>query len=375
MIATSPSPPREEAAAGFLVRLLAREGALVQAQGPDRLFAVLPDELQAALELPESASLRLLGRAAAGETAFPLECAGMQWCVERAASRGRLAAVRFLVPAHEKPAASMLKSLTALNGTLRAVRTRIEPLAVWLLEFRYEACAEERAQGSVFLALEAGLGAVSRPLAGAILDALPRAEPAALPPELPDFPALARRVEGLARGEILDRLAPFRRTIRRRLAADRERLLAYHETLLAEATRRRRRGAAGPGPATAEDALRDKVAAIARDRDRKLAELFERHSARVRYALSSALLATYDASVCEVRLRRRRREIPIRLAWDPLLHAPLPHACDACGRPAPALHACDAHGHLTCASCAARCPTCGRVTCRVCRTAGCRVCG
>ena len=365
MIAT-----RESAVGAFVECLLAREGALVDRESGRRLFAVLPPELAAALALPESASVRLFGDPKEGEVALPLESAGMEWCIERAAARGRLACVRLPTHATPKPAGAALKRFTALNGTVRSrgSRSRVATIHVWVLEFRYEACSEERAEGSVFLAVAPDVGAVSVPLAGALLQSLDHAEPVARPPHAPDFEALARGAEPVARAEIDARLARFKEDRLRRLSADRERLLAYHDTLLSEASRRR---AAEGG----EQALREKAEAIVRQRDAKLAELAERHSVAVRYALSSALLASYEAPVCDLVVRRRQREISVELVWDPFLHEPLPLACTACRAPALAFHVCDDAGHLTCASCAAKCPGCGRVTCHACHGPGCRGCG
>ena len=362
---------RETAVRDFAARLLAREGALVESTDDGSLYTVLPADLSGALALPGTATLRFGAEAGDGEVAVPLESAAMQWCVEQAAGRGRLAAVRLPVQASGRKAArTALNWFTALNGTLRPGDSTVGTLAVAVLEFRYEARSEERAQGSVFVAVEPGLGAVSAPLADALRRALVHAEPAA-PPERPaELEALARAAEPVAREEILRRLEPYKRDRLRRLTADRERLVAYHDQLVAEASRRRRGDAD-----TGEEALRAKVAAIARQRDEKLAELGERHAVSVRYAFSSALLVSYEATICELILRRRRREIPVRLAWDPFLRAPLPLACSGCRKPSLSFHACDAAGHLTCPECAARCSGCGRVTCRACHGPGCRACG
>lgn len=356
--------------ADFVQRLLAREGALVEREDPGPLFAVLPPDLAKSLALPESVALRVCAEAGPGEVGWPLEAASLQWCVERAAARGRLAAVR--LPASHgaaKPAHRWLDHVTAMNATLRAGDAGLARIDAWVLEFRYEAHSEERAEGSVFVAAVPSSGALSAPLAEALLAELPRAEPGRMPEERPDLEAVARVAEPAARAEIVARLAPFRAARRERFAIDRERLVAYHDTLAAEAARRRG-GVADAG----EAALRGKIDAVARQRDAKLAELAERHSVRVRYALSSALLASYEAPVCEIVLRRRSREIRFRLVWDPFLHGPLPLPCAGCGMPGLAFHACDEQGHLTCPLCAARCPRCARVTCRACHGPGCRVC-
>ena len=74
---------------------------------------------------------------------------------------------------------------------------------------------------------------------------------------------------------------------------------------------------------------------------------------RGRDASASALLARDGAVGCGRIGRRRRRESPVGIAWDPFRKAPLPLACAGCAEPSLSFHACDAAGHLTCAACAA----------------------
>ncbi|MGQ0615011.1 MAG: hypothetical protein ACT4PV_14855 [Planctomycetaceae bacterium] len=356
--------------AGFAARLLEREGALVEPAGEGALFTLLPTALRGPLELPESAVLRVEGEARAGETPLALESRAMQWCVDRAVARGRRAAVR--VPARPgavKSGETAVNWLQTLNATVRHASVRTAELRVALLEFRYEARSEERAEGGVFVAVEPTFEAVSLPLARALRDALPDAEPVAWPPHPLDFDTMTRDADPTVRVEISRELDMFRKARLLRLEADRERLLAYHETLVAEASRRR-----GGDADKGEAALRSKIAAVVRRRDERLAEIVERHSVHVGYTLASVLLVSYTACVHELTVRRRDREITVPIAFDPLLREPLPRICPACRLSHHAWHVCDEAGHLTCATCAARCGSCGRVTCRACHGPKCRGC-
>jgi hypothetical protein len=348
----------------FVSDALARDGAAVEPVGPHRLFVVAPARLREALDLPSGCTLDLAGEPADDARAFPLEGQGMQWLIERARARGRLAGA-FLPSPPQNPAGRAEKArarLTPLNATVcHSEATR--PTAVRaLLEFGYDAQSEERSEGRVHVAVTAS-GTPSVSMAEALLGALAtaRAEaPAADGPAIGDAVRLARRRVEV---EVDARLAPFREECQGRLEAERERIVAYHDRLVREAVRRRR--GADEEPATS------RREAILRQRAERLEDLAERHAVSASYWLASTLVVRYEVVRCAFRLRRRRREVDVAFEWDPFLARFLGHPCEACREAATSLYVCDAAGHVTCAPCAARCTSCHRVTCRVCTPGGC----
>jgi hypothetical protein len=356
--------------AAFLARFVQREGGLAEPRPDGALECVLPPELCAATGLAEAQRLRVMAPAGAGETSLALESPALRACLERALARGRRAAARLDAPAGGKGtglAEHVLGRFSALNGSLRARGTRLVPLAVELVELGYEAVGEEREEGSLFVACEPKLGLVSVALAGELLRRLSSAEAVR---DAPDAAAAARAAEAVGRHAqrlLRARLEPLRQRLAVRMGSDAARIGAYYDTLLSEATRRRR---AAKGLA----ASAEKTAAIRRQREEKLRELAFRYAVEVRLELASSLTLHYPASGCDAILLRKKRDIPLTLVRDPFLREVLPHLCRACGEPTFALHACDEAGHLTCATCAAPCATCSRVTCRQCVPAGCRVC-
>ncbi|MFV1958181.1 MAG: hypothetical protein ACC662_02085 [Planctomycetota bacterium] len=349
----------------FVARVLERDGAAVEALGPDALFAVLPPALRQALDLPGSCTLDLSPEPAPGRQPFPLEGAGMQWLIDRARGRGRRAGARLAdLPQH--PAGRVAKARARLvlpNATVAATQATRPIETRVLLEFGYEARSEERAEGRVHVTATPA-GVTSLALAEALLPHLGGA--------VPERPALdeaaieraARRAGTRVEREVERRLEGFRAQTRQRLEAERERIAAYHDRLAREAGRRRPRG-------TAQETLASKREAILRQRAERLDELAERHAVSARYWLASALVLRYEITRCRFRIRRRRREIDVIVEWDPFLGDFLGPPCDACATPGLHLHVCDAKGHATCPSCAARCETCGSVTCKACRPAGC----
>lgn len=364
------TPDDSDLPASFLAQFLVRQGALAEIDHRAVVTGVLPPELQQTLKLPESVSLRPLGSAACDEIPFALESAGMQWCLDTATGRGRLAAGALprVRPKASGVAESVLSQFTALNASVRAASTRTVDLTPIVFEIGYDAVAEERTEGSVFVAVEPVIGAVSVPLAEALLARIADVEPIGLPLDPAGLSGPAGRLVPLARALILDRLAGFREKVAFRLNQDAGRLSEYHATLLHEA--RRRRTARSDGGSGSDS----KIAAILRQRDEKLAELVVRHRVGARCRVASALVVRYSASVCDILVRRRQREIRIPIALDPITRGALPLQCPACWHPTLTVHICDDAGHVTCSSCAAPCGACARVTCRICHPRGCRKC-
>ncbi|MBI5363136.1 MAG: hypothetical protein HZA53_08150 [Planctomycetes bacterium] len=354
----------------FLAGFLRREGALAEVLEDGALECVLPRELCAATGLPEAPRLRLLSPAGAQETPLALESSALRACLERALARGQRASAVLEAPSGGKPGAlseSLIARFTALNGSLRPRGLRSVRLAIQVLEFRYQAVGEERQEGSLFVAHEPTLGLLSLPLADELLQRLLSAEPGAAPLESPALALSAAAVERHVERHLRARLAPLCQRLSVRMLRDAERLCEYYDTLLSEATRRRR-------VAQGLEASAEKAAAIQRQREEKLRELAFRYAVEVRTEVASVLDLGYSAPALDAVLLRKQRTIPLTLVRDPFLREPLPFLCRGCGEPTLALHACDEAGHLTCAACAAPCAACGRVTCRTCVPAGCKVC-
>ncbi|MGE3752812.1 MAG: hypothetical protein AB7I45_01505 [Planctomycetota bacterium] len=350
----------------FVLEALEREGAAVERVGDQAVFAVLPGAMRADLDLPPAATLDLSSAPSPDHTPFPFEGAGMQWLIERVRGRGRRAAAR--LPAPARHATGRLEKarqrLHLLNATEADATVTTATVPRILLEFAYEARSEERTDGRVRVA-DPGLGAApSTALADALTDVLGSATPVALALGEDAIAASARRAEGVVHAEVTARLDAFRTTCRSRLEAERERILAYYDRLVKEAGRRRRGMGYG-------EAIRAKREAVLRQRAERLDDLAERHAVAATFWLASAIVIDYEIVRCRFRVRRRQRELDLDVQWDPVLGDFLGPACAACGTGTLAVSICDTHGHVTCATCSARCPTCTRSVCRVCRPDAC----
>ena len=355
----------------FVTQVLERDGAATEEVGRDALFVVLPEALRGALELPAPATTLQLSAAldpatapAAGRQAFPLEGAGMQWCIDRARSRGRRAGARLASPP-QNPLGRLEKARKRLvfpnASVVHAEATR--PIATrLLLEFGYEAQCEERTEGRVHVALTRAGGIPSVALAGALVTELDGAVAEAPAFDEGDLEEAVVRAGPVVAAEVRGRLERFRADSLRRLEAERERIVAYHHRLVCEAQRRRR---------VAADVLASKREAILRQRGERLDDLAERHAVAATHWLASVLVLRYEIGLCRFRVRRRRREIDVDVEWDPFLGDFIGRPCSACHAESLYLHVCDAAGHVTCLACASRCAACRRVTCKACRPGGC----
>jgi hypothetical protein len=350
----------EQVDAGFvrdwLVRLLAREGAILEPTGDDALFAVLPPVLQEELRLPEAPTLRILEPPRPGETALALEGEVLRACLARAEARGALAAARLVAPARKQSGLheAARRCLHVDNAAVREVESRTLELRVLLLEVGFLASADERTAGSLLVACEPTFAVAATGWADVLHEALAGAAPDERLPAAAELETALPLARAAAAPVLAARLAPFFRAASVRLAKERQRLTAYHDRLLAEAARRRARTAAGV------QALAAKRAAIAARREEKLAELEQRFAPAAAATVRSALALHYQAGGADFVVRRRTRERTVTIVWDPFLHAPLPRACDACHNAATAFQACDAAVHLCCARCARPCAACAR---------------
>jgi len=353
----------------FVSAALRREGAAVEPAGERSLYALLPSDLAQAVGLPEEATLSFAGEPREGEVEVALEGATLQWLIDRARARGRRAGAA-LPPAASPGTGRMERARELLvlpNATVRAGTASRHHVVRLLLEFAFEAQAEERTEGRLLVVSDADGRRPSLALAPALHDEVLRAasaEPPALSEEA--IGAAAARLGPLVEREMTRALAPFRALAEQRMSVEHQRILDYHERLAKEASRRRR-GA----DASAEEALASKREAILRQRADRLEDLAERHAVVAAYWLASALTVRQEVASLRFEIRRRRRELTLQVLWDPSLREFLGPPCDACTEATMHLVVCDEAGHATCAACAAPCPRCTRSRCRACHDEEC----
>ena len=172
-------------------------------------------------------------------------------------------------------------------------------------------------------------------------------------------------------------LAPFLRSMQRRLARDQARLHGYHDDLRRESFKRLVALERVEGAKADADRQREqlRIAAIEREYRAKLDDLRHNYALRVTVDWIQTLELFVPVQRLEVLIRRRKGERMIHLDWHPLARLAEPPLCDwGLGLNATRL-VCDERLHLTEPAGQDPCLACGKPFCRACHPAACPRCG
>ena len=166
-------------------------------------------------------------------------------------------------------------------------------------------------------------------------------------------------------------LAPFVKSLRRRLGRDQDRLYIYHNDLHREAMRRRAALPESDGAPRRED---QRIEAIGREYQAKLDDLSRQYALRVTAEWVQTLELVMPVQRFAVQLRRRKAERTIELDWNPLARRLESPACDYSRSAERPRLVCDDALHLVVPDRAAPCAGCGKVLCRACHRKSCPRC-
>jgi hypothetical protein len=347
-------------ALAFVVSALEAEGALCDPT-PDGASAValLPAAVSRRLEVPEECRLALRADAP-GEVACGLGSPVLEKLVAEARALCPAASIRLDVdpprPAHVR---ALAERFVLRNGVVDVGQVTLAPARYALAYVAYAIEADDRREGLLRL-VTAPDGGEPDEAVQARLDLGwpdPAVTPAA-PVAAAETGAAARwiaiRAGIAARAAAVPRIAE----VERRHARDHERIAGYFAALVAEARAPRRK--------TEQAAVDAKVSHLVAERDKKLADLRERFTVKVRTSLAAVAWAEVPAAWVGVKLRRRKesREITLRVPTGAASVDRL--ACEGCGAPTAKPAACDDRLHLLCEECAPSaqgrlsCPACAR---------------
>ncbi|WP_448208719.1 hypothetical protein [Azospirillum sp. sgz302134] len=365
----------------FMADLLEREGAAVDPAGPDLLEVLAPPPLRERLGLPEMALLAFGAERPAGAVPVGLDGDWLERVGALLGERGRRA-VRMVVPEVPPPADPerlLGHALDLPNAVWRLKGAAPAWTRYRLLSFRYTALSDEKREGVLRLGLNMATGALLDGEQAALWDRLaadpdwrvPTAEALRAAPS----PWPAERVDALVRAALPPRLsahlAPFLRSLRRRLDRDRDRLHEYHQDLHREATKRL--------AAARDDAERQRetarLEAIAREYAGKLDDLRHNYALALTVERVQALDLILPVHRLSVLIRRRKGERVVSLDWNPLLRQLDPPPVEAGAGLERARLVCDERLHLTDVAAQGPCPSCGKPFCRACHARACPKCG
>jgi plasmid maintenance system killer protein len=364
----------------FVADLLAAEGALVEPIEPEGLEVLAPPPLQRALAVPELYRIGFGATLPPGAERVGIESDWLGRFARLLGERGRWMQ-RTLAPELRPPAdpeAMLEHELVLDNATYRLLGVAPAWTRYLVLEFRYSAVSDEKRDGVLALAVNLATGALADAVAeaaGRWLDAGeadPELPPAAdLPPAWPRQRVLDLIAQALP-PRLDAALAPFVKSLRRRLERDQDRLHAYHNDLHREAMRR---AAALPPGDAAHRREQMRIGAIGREYQAKLDDLARHYAMRVAAEWVQTLELAMPVQRFTVQLRRRKAERVLRLDYNPLarrLEAPV---CEAGFLAERVRLMCDDALHLVSLAGFAPCSACGKPFCRACSRERCPKCG
>ncbi len=371
----------------FVAELMEREGAAVETLEPDGLAVMAPPGIRAALGWPELARLGFGADLPRGAQRIGVEGGWLERFGELFAGRGRYAERQIECdppPILSDPERLLDRVLDLPNAVWRFRGQRPAWTRCLLIAFRMTAVSDEKRENNLWIGFNVGTGAalgepLNRLRASLANHAWQAPEPAVREEAGPgwDAAALEARVRATLDASAHVELAPFLRSMQRRLARDHARLHGYHDDLRRESLTRLAALEGVEGPKAEADRRREhqRIAAIEREYLNKLGDLEHKYALRVTLDWIQTLELFVPVQRLEVLIRRRKGERVIQIDWHPLVRLAEPPLCEWGRGLNPTRLVCDERLHLTDPAGQDPCPGCGKPFCRACRPTECPRCG
>jgi hypothetical protein len=373
----------------FVSDVLEIEGSAVEAVEPDGLEVLAPESLRTAMGWPELVRLSFGSALPAGALAVGFEGDWLDRFGALLRDRGRWAE-RQVAPPSPMPLVAYPERLLDHALDLPNAIWRLQGVSpAWtrclLLAFHYTAVSDEKREGLVWLGFNQGTGAVIngvlarlRPLLAADTEwRMPDPDVRLAAGSMWDMPTLEARAQPLLQHHVQLEMAPFLRTMRRRLDRDRNRIHEYHNDLYVIAQKKLASISGTSAEKAAGDRKREmlRLAAIEREYSAKLDDLRRNYALRVNIEWAQGLELFVPVQRFKVLVKRRKCERLIHIDWHPTVRLMEPPPSDwGLGLERSRL-VCDDSLHITEAEGQSACRSCGRAFCRACHPTGCPRCG
>jgi hypothetical protein len=352
----------------FAYRLIEEnDGAVEWRDSRDGFEALLPEEIQTRLGLPEPLVVISNGISAGGgpggiPIGFGTEL--LDRAIPMAMETGRSAAVRMPVPSARRQAdLDPSASFSFPNAAFRPKGDHESWLDYWVWSFDVFADADERRE-EVHHICVSSVGAGCLGLAEIILDQASAWEPLNVRPS--EFSE--KTLDGLfavacdrVLRQVDERLAGFKETVMRHHGRDIRRIERYFQDMRAEMEQEiERRQLTGEEL----EIRREKMAQLEREESSKLAALKEKYRLRLTLRPVALLLARLPVRRCDILVKRRKGDRQLSLVYNTLTKAFDPMVCEACGADTWTPGFCDEALHILCPACASAfsaqktCPRC-----------------
>lgn len=371
----------------FVADLMEREGAAVDTLEPDGLAVMAPPEVRAALGWPELARLGFGADLPAGAERIGVEGGWLERFGALIADRGRYAERQIECdppPILSDPERLVDRVLDLPNAVWRFRGQRSSWTRCLLIAFQMTAVSDEKRENNLWIGFNVGTGAAlgeafNRLRASFENHAWQAPVPAVREAAGPgwDVATLEARVRATLDASAHAELAPFLRSMQRRLARDHARLHSYHDDLRRESLTRLAALEGVEGPKAEADRRREhqRIAAIEREYLNKLGDLKHKYALRVTLDWIQTLELFVPVQRLEVLIRRRKGERVIQIDWHPLVRLAEPPLCEW-GRGLNSTRlVCDERLHLTEPAGQDPCPGCAKPFCRACHPTKCPRCG
>ena len=326
----------------FVADLMERRGAAVETVEPDGLAVVAPPEVRTALGWPELARLSFGAETRAGARRIGIEGEWLERFGALLDVHGRYAQRQMTCdppPVLGNPERLLSHALDLPNAVWRfqgqrpACRSPV-PLDRFPDRGRVRREAWKHPLGRVQPGHRRSLRRRSAPAAAGVVGRRSsagsgsggdRGRGAGL-----DAAKLEGRVRPALDAGVRGELAPFLRSMQRRLARDHARLHGYHDDLRRDSLKRRVALEGVEGPKADADRRREdqRIAAIEREYRSKLGDLRHNYALRVTVDWIQTLELFVPVQRLEVLIRRRKGERVIHLDWHPLVRLAEPPPCD-----------------------------------------------
>ena len=372
----------------FVAELLERQGAAVETLEPDGLEVIAPEEVRAAFGWPELVRLGFGAELPVAAQRIGVEGDWLERFGTLIAARGQHAE-RQIALDHAPPAGDPERLLEHALELPNAVWRFQGQQPAWtrclLIAFRATAVSDEKRENVLWLGFNIATGAALGPVLPRLRAILGGDRPWQAPDAAvreaagPGWNAasLEARVRPALDAAVRAELAPFLRSMQRRLARDHTRLHGYHDDLRRQSLGRLAglEGIEGAKAGADRERERQRIAAIEREYRAKLDDLRHNYALRVGVEWIQTLEVFVPTQRLEVLIRRRKGERLIHLDWHPLARLAEPPLCDWGPGLGPTRLVCDERLHLTHPSGQDPCPGCAKSFCRACHPAACPRCG
>ena len=372
----------------FVADLMEREGAAVETLEPDGLAVIAPPEVRSAFGWPELARLGFGAELPAGAQRIGIEGEWLERFGALLAATGGMPSGRSFVTSRRRwaiPSACFAIPSICPTGSGAFKSSRSTWSRCLLIAFRTTAVSDEKRENILWMGFNTGTGA-------ALGEVLPRLRAflggdqtwQTPDPEVReaagsgwDAAQLEARVRPALDASVRVELAPFLRSMQRRLSRDHARLHGYHDDLRRESLARLPALEGVEGTKADADRQREnqRIAAIEREYRAKLGDLRHNYALRVTVDWIQTLELFVPVQRLEVLIRRRKGERVIHLDWHPLVRLAEPPPCDWGLGSESTRMICDERLHLTEPAGQDPCPGCGKPFCRACHPAACPRCG